>query len=349
MNIELLEKCISESTAKVFSSEFFISVAGKILRLRFENAQLYEYFSWHMICLKTTANRNDSIFADILISFSHTAKIATNDIPSDKEIVFVDLPQSNIHVRLRNDKFLDGLVIAWDSINKTGHLIIAPSSFEQFSSMSHKLAPLIAMMADDMGVCVLHSAAVGLDAENGLLISGQSGAGKSTLAVACLNFGMYFVSDDTILFDYKNKLAYLISSTCHLGPEMLGQFKNLNISKARQYKGRANKNHIDLSGLSDKIIPCIQIKGIVAPQISPGSESSYERAEKGSVLLPLIMSSAVQFKIPPNSEYSRRAFGYLKDLPVFNMKSGNNMEKNAETVKLILKKIIESEKKDVCD
>ena len=126
---------------------------------------------------------------------------------------------------------------------------------------------LLAWMLSAYNRHLIHAGVVG-DARGGLLIVGVGGSGKSNTAVACLEQGLGYVSDDYAVLqsDASPPRAHALFQTCKLFADDEQHFPML-AEVSSSFNATSRKNLYYLQGSSFKLLETLEIKAILLPRL----------------------------------------------------------------------------------
>lgn len=168
----------------------------------------------------------------------------------------------------------------------------------------------------------IHGGAVGLPT-GGVLLAGKGGTGKSTTALACLEAGLLYASDDYCLVRTDPlPFAYSVYNTAKLRGDLdLERFPNLAPLVSNQSRQKDDKAVFFLEQhFPEKVSRGFPIRAIILPQITDGKESRLRNASAGvamtalapSTLLQLPGAGAMEFKTISN--LVRKVPAYILEL-----------------------------------
>lgn len=157
---------------------------------------------------------------------------------------------------------------------------------------------------------VLHAAALGYD-DGAALILGPNGAGKSTVALSCLEYGMLFAGDDSVLVSLEEGAKiYCMYLSAKLYSEDLPLFRNATIRVQYNTIGSKNKVQLLLSEKeSEPLLKKAPLKAIIFPKIDPLVPVGINRLSPHEALE--ISASSCLAHIPNNRQ---KAFSELKEI-----------------------------------
>ena len=141
-----------------------------------------------------------------------------------------------------------------------------------------------------------HGAAVGT-AKGGVLLAGKGGSGKSTAALACLNSGLLYASDDYCLVSADPvPSAYSIFSSAKVDPGNIFRVEHIGPSRGRTGNKYDDKEVFFLyPRFADRIITGFPLRAILLPRITGKPESSISPATQTDGVKALIISTMCQF------------------------------------------------------
>ncbi|MBA3755413.1 MAG: hypothetical protein H0X02_03955 [Nitrosomonas sp.] len=161
------------------------------------------------------------------------------------------------------------------------------------------LEPILLDLLKKLGLLVWHSAAVAIDGM-AVLLPGVSGSGKSTTTLNFLKIGYRFLADDVVLLRTRGRAMeamghesglYLTEKSLRLLPEWK-KFKRGRRCK----KGRRWKYLIDLTSFRQKHrSKPPQVKFLLFPQVTNGTETRLERLTKAQALLECLRQSPKEY------------------------------------------------------
>lgn len=141
-----------------------------------------------------------------------------------------------------------------------------------------------------------HGAAVGT-AAGGVLIAGKGGSGKSTAALACLNSGLLYASDDYCLVTADPApAAYSIFSSAKVDPGNLFRVEHIGPSRGRTGNKYDDKEVFFLyPRFADRIIAGFPLRAILLPRITGKPDSGLSPATPLDGVRALTISTMCQF------------------------------------------------------
>ncbi len=141
-----------------------------------------------------------------------------------------------------------------------------------------------------------HGAAVGT-ADGGVLLAGKGGSGKSTAALACLNSGLFYASDDYCLVTADPvPAAYSIFSSAKVDPGNIFRVEHIAPSRGRTGNKYDDKEVFFLyPRFADRIIPGFPLRAILLPRITGKPHSALSPATPADGVKALTISTMCQF------------------------------------------------------
>lgn len=145
-----------------------------------------------------------------------------------------------------------------------------------------------------------HAASVGCDGR-GVLIPGRSGSGKSSTALACLNAGMDFVSDDYVALALQPEpRMYRLYSTAKLDPGSLALYPNLAARCRTVYRPGLDKVVLFLEdGYREELKDSLRLDLALKPEITGMPETVLRTA--GAIEIEQALTSETLVHLPHSS------------------------------------------------
>jgi len=175
--------------------------------------------------------------------------------------------------------------------------------YERAAPFKHVLQWWIA----ERGGALLHSAAVGVDGE-GILIAGPSGSGKSSTALACVDAGFAFASDDYVLVDAKHPpTAHLAYATAKVMRESLARHQRHH----RHFRNLARDDEKPMlfvhDAAPDQVGLSLALRGIVLPAVMHRATTRLVPIRSAEMLRALAPSSILLFPLAGDAAFRRMA------------------------------------------
>ncbi|MGO4545084.1 hypothetical protein AB4Z29_09815 [Paenibacillus sp. 2TAB23] len=217
-----------------------------------------------------------------------------------------------------------------DYIGKTYYFCRQAGTDYDDCMLGHPLIRCFYFWAEQEGLLILHSAAVGVN-HKGVLISARGGAGKSTLSVSCLLEGLDFVADDYVMMrEAGERNALPLYTMVGLNSDM-NQILKPNMPVIKTEEKRNGKKFFDASAYPfQEELP---IKAILCPKVTDGSEPMIVPTDRGPVLVKLVHSSVSQIGGRRDTEMVKRMMDRLKDLPTYEFCLSKDLKKNVTVLR----------------
>jgi hypothetical protein len=164
------------------------------------------------------------------------------------------------------------------------------------------------------GGALLHSAAVGLDGE-GILIAGPSGSGKSSTALACMDAGFSFASDDYVLIDAAHPPhAHLAYATAKVVRESLSR----HVHHHRHFRNLARDDEKPMlfvqDAAPDRVAAQLALQAVVLPVVMHMATTRLVPISPAEMLRALAPSSVLLFPLAGDTAFRRMA-DLCRELP----------------------------------
>jgi hypothetical protein len=207
-----------------------------------------------------------------------------------------------------------GALSLLDSANGTGHWWLRDTAtapyYERAAPFKHVLQWWIA----DRGGAMLHSAAVGVDGA-GLLIAGPSGSGKSSSALACVDAGFSFASDDYVLIDAAHPpRAHMAYATAKVLRSSLARHAHLE----QHFRNLARDDEKPMLFVDetapDRIGSALSLRAVVLPVVAHRATTGLSPIRPAEMLRALAPSSVMLFPLAGDAAFRRMA-DLCRELP----------------------------------
>ena len=184
--------------------------------------------------------------------------------------------------------------------------------FERAAPFKHILQWWIA----DRGGALLHSAAVGIDGA-GILIAGPSGSGKSSTALACVDAGFAFASDDYVLIDATHPPhAHLAYATAKVVRSSLDR----HLHHRRHFRNLGRDDEKPMLFVHDvapgRVGSPLALRAVVLPFVAHRATTQLVRIHPAEMLRALAPSSVLLFPLAGDAAFRRMA-DLCRELPCF--------------------------------
>jgi len=225
----------------------------------------------------------------------------------------------------------------WDRQSQRGlfwirELALLPS-WEQSAPLIH----LFHWISADHGSALVHAAAVGCDGK-GLLIIGPGGTGKSTSAIACLDAGWQYVSDDyTLISNTPVPKAINLYGAGKLSPSSVDYFPSLQRAVVA-IRAEDDKTIFDFAAeFPHQIVNSLELVGVVFPHLGATPQPAVRIASIVAAQA-LVPSTAFQLRaIRPETIGTIGAI--LRSLPCFSVELGTDRHEAPRQLKQILEEV----------
>lgn len=203
---------------------------------------------------------------------------------------------------------------------------------------SAPLRTILNWWVQESGFHFVHGAAVGTK-RGGVLLTGKGGSGKSTAALACLNSGLLYVSDDYCVVSAEPvPAAYSVFSSAKLDPGNV--FRNEYMATTRVTTGNKHDDKevfFLYPRFSEQITSSFPLRAILLPRITGKPDSALIPATPADCVKALILSTICQF---PGA--GKKAVDIMlrlaKTLPVYYLDFGTDVAQAPKLISDLLEK-----------
>lgn len=188
-----------------------------------------------------------------------------------------------------------GYVIMYRPAERIALVWIQDKSQLPYWEIASPFCVVFSWWAEQIGGQIAHAATVGCDGR-GVLLVGRGGSGKSTTALACVDAGLQYVSDDYVLLtDDPMPVGHCLYSTGKLHRHLLEDHFAHWQDRVAANVGLEQKAVFFLSNdCPNQISKSLELVGVVRPRFVELAESTIELSSKANVLLGLGPSTVFQ-------------------------------------------------------
>jgi hypothetical protein len=199
-------------------------------------------------------------------------------------------------------------------------------------------------MVNDGNHILVHAGAVGLP-EGGVLLAGKGGSGKSTTALACLQAGLFFASDDYCLVALNGQPeVYCLYNTAKLiGSQDIERFPAIaeNFEVRDQLDPKSKPMIFLHQHMPARVINRLPLKAILLPRITNGKHTSLRPANPAAALAAIAPSSI--FQLPGAGKRTMAAISRLsQSLPCLWLEVGTDLREIPRVIKAFLQQAPEA-------
>ena len=207
-----------------------------------------------------------------------------------------------------------GVLSLYDAANGRGHWWLRDVATTPYYEFAAPFKHVLQWWIAEQGGALLHSAAVGLDG-NGILIAGPSGSGKSSTALACVDAGFAFASDDYVLIDEQHPpRAHLAYATAKVVRSSLSR----HAQHQQHFRNLARDDEKPMLFIQDvapgRIGAPLALKAVVLPTVMHRATTRFVRISPAEMLRALAPSSIMLFPLAGNAAFRRMA-DLCRELP----------------------------------
>lgn len=188
------------------------------------------------------------------------------------------------------------------------------------------LRTLLHWWADQDPFQFVHAGAVGTHG-GGVLLAGKGGVGKSTTALACLEAGMLYASDDYCLVRAGSQArVYSVYNTAKLRGDLdVQRFPRLAHLVSNQTRLESDKALLFLNQhFPERVCRDLPLRAILLPRVTGGKGARLRPASRGEVLMALAPSTL--FQLPGAGQDSMVTISELvRVVPGYHLEVGTHL------------------------
>ena len=228
-----------------------------------------------------------------------------------------------------------GVLSLFDAATGRGHWwlrdVATTPYYERAAPFKHVLQWWIAAR----GGALLHSAAVGLGGE-GVLIAGPSGSGKSSTALACVDAGFAFASDDYVLIDSAHPPnAHLAYATAKVVRSSLDRHAHHH----RHFRNLARADEKPMLFVHDvapdRVGSALALRAVVLPRVARRATTALVPMPPAEMLRALAPSSVLLFPLAGDAAFRRMA-DMCRELPCWRVELADDPNDVAAALRRLL-------------
>jgi len=207
-----------------------------------------------------------------------------------------------------------GVLSLFDAQTGRGHWWLRDVASTPYYEYAAPFKHVLQWWISERGGALLHSAAVGLGGE-GLLLAGPSGSGKSTTALACVDAGFAFASDDYVLIDAAHPPhAHLAYATAKVVRSSLARHAH-HIDHFRNLGREDEKPMLFVHDVApDRIGAPLALRAVILPAVAHRATTTLVPIHPAEMLRALAPSSVLLFPLAGNAAFRRMA-DLCRELP----------------------------------
>jgi hypothetical protein len=181
-----------------------------------------------------------------------------------------------------------------------------------------------------------HAGAVG-STDNGVIIVGKGGSGKSTTALACLNSGLLYASDDHVLLATgAEPCVHSLYNSAKLHAHHIRRFPELkpHISNADRLDREKALLYL-YEAFPEQISAGFRIKAILVPEVSVEAETRLVPIS-GAAALTALAPSSILLLPGKDGQAFRRLSQLVRQVPAYKLQLGTRVARIPVVIKKLL-------------
>jgi len=292
---------------------------------------------------------NDRLAYMFTPAFEHLAVRHAEHLVSDLDICIIDsasthkplyMPRWQSRDYLRRGELQrysnDQIITTYNYHDGTFNLVNLQDNIAIFWARDHDTLPwwiagsplqrIINCWMQKHGLQLTHAGAVG-NKSGGILLAGKGGAGKSTTALACMDAGLYYVSEDYCLIGHEPQpYVHSVYNSAKLEPNTMLKFPHLEPFVANKNKQPHEKALIFQQDVCpQRIIDGFPIRAVFVPKRTDNHATVIEPCSKASALLAL--SASTMFQLSNCYQPTLRNLKQLlTSVPAYSLLLGTNLD-----------------------
>jgi hypothetical protein len=174
------------------------------------------------------------------------------------------------------------------------------------------------------GLQLVHAAAIGTRS-GGVLLAGAGGSGKSTTALACLDAGMAYASDDYCLLEtMPEPYAHSLYNTGKLDPDSLARLPQFGSFIENPNWKHGNKALLFLNEhFPGQVVPGFPLRAVLLPKVTGRDRTSLRLASPAVALRALAPSTI--FQLGADGSALQTMAELIRRVPCYQLDLGTHM------------------------
>ena len=202
-----------------------------------------------------------------------------------------------------------GALSAFDAASQRAHWWLRDAAMTPYFERAAPFKHVLQWWVSSRGGALLHSAAIASSStDTGVLIAGPSGSGKSSTALACVEHGLAFASDDYVIIESGDPpRAHLAYSTAKVVRGSLARFPAY-AAHFRNLEAPEEKPMLYMHEYAPAVIrTSFKPVALVLPRVAHGERTAFTPCAGASMLRALAPSSLMLFPLAGQRAFSRMA------------------------------------------
>ncbi|SMP66114.1 hypothetical protein SAMN06265222_109196 [Neorhodopirellula lusitana] len=191
-----------------------------------------------------------------------------------------------------------------------------------FYEIASPFRTILSWWADTIGAQIAHAAVVGKEGR-GVLLVGRGGSGKSTTAMACVDAGLQYVSDDYVWLQMNPQpTAYCLYNSAKLHTKLLPEhFPDWQRQVALEVGPLAKSVFFLHESAPDLVTKHLAICGVLSPKITDRKQSVCLPTSRAEVLMGLGPSTLLPRRSGESNGFAFLA-QWVRELPAYRLELG---------------------------
>ena len=319
--------------------EYFYSVCGETVRVRFGGTSLIPHFAPPLEHLLTQAVSTPSL--TINVWDGETTGLLLPPPPWGKgDMTFRGEIQALNSERIRTTLYGEpGICSMLDVEKRIGVFHLRSSHNIPLNFLGSPFLSIFQWWIRNRGFQFLHAGAVGTRA-GGVLLAGKGGSGKSTSALACLDSDLFYVSDDYCIVSTEPDVeVHSIYNSAKLDTHHIQRFPRLLRMVANGEMPESEKRMVYVQRfMPQKILRHMPLRAICLPKVTRNGSSRLSSATHSEAMQALAPSTLFQLAGAGVVEFKRMA-DFVRRLPSYWLELGNDINDIPNVIEEFMTKV----------
>jgi hypothetical protein len=315
------------------------SIAGRSVRLRFAGPSLLPLIAPALEHLRTESPADGGLTVLLWDTASTGVRMPTPPWPGDAYGARREVRGFNTQRILTTFDRKAAILNLLDCTRNLAIFWIRDAADVPHYETGSPLLPILHRWMYERGRQLLHAGAVGTP-EGGVLLAGKGGSGKSTVALACIQSGLQYLSDDYCLLSLDpTPRAHSLYSSAKQDVANLHYFSGLAGEIANRARLSSEKALFLLQARhAARIAQSFAIQAILLPRVTGRRETALASASRAAAITALAPSTIFQLAGAGKATFDT-IVRCVRQVPCYELNVGTDLAQVAQTVETLLQEI----------